>query len=69
MNIYVIGYPWCPHFQNSLKQLNIFFPKKIHPILIPLDIPNRKRMLQEIKNIIGSKKQISAVGAALNLNY
>ena len=58
MNIYIIGYPWCPHFQNALNQLETFFPKKTHPILIPLDLPNRIRMLQEIKNIIGSKKQI-----------
>lgn len=53
MEVYIIGYSWCKHFQNAIEKLNAVF-KSVHSVKIMSDTPNRMLIRQTTAKIVGT---------------
>ena len=50
MDVNIIGYRWCKHFQNAIKLLADFTPTIF---IVPSETPNRTLLLQKVQHVIG----------------
>lgn len=55
MDIYIIGYRWCKHFQNAVKLLVAFTP---NAVIVPSETPNRTLLLQTVNKVVGTRPQV-----------
>jgi len=55
MDIYIVGYRWCKHFQNAVKLLTALTPTTV---IVPSETPNRTLLLQLVHKIIGARPQV-----------
>lgn len=55
MDVYIVGYRWCKHFQNAAKLLAAFTPTSV---TVPSETPNRILLLQMVRRVIGGRPQV-----------
>lgn len=55
MQIYIVGYPWCPHFQRVCQTLEKW---GANPIFVNAPEPNRPLLHSIVRGVIGQRPQI-----------
>lgn len=56
MDVNVVGYRWCKHFQNAITLLANFTPTHI---VVPSETPNRTLLFQKVQHVIGKRACIN----------